>query len=97
MEFQGIVVTIVDTGRAGIQVEATAPTIEEAVQKALNDYEAIQPILPLMWADGRPVEGYARQVLVEALETYAQYLGQTPPAEVALMIGRLKASLGEAS
>ena len=91
----GISVDIIDT-YIGTTVTGAGATVEEAMQQALLQYESVQPVVPLQFADGRPVEGMSRQVLVEALETYQQYLGDTGTPEITLIIGRLKGALGEA-
>lgn len=66
---------------------------EDAFERARTAMERAMPIRALVWDDGSPVEGLARQILSEALEQFSSDLRADP--QVALMIGRLKGALGE--
>lgn len=74
-------------------VSAQGMSPEDALQAAIVKLDAALPIRALVWDDGSPVEGLARQILSEALEQFAGDLRADP--QVALMIGRLKGALGE--
>lgn len=90
-EFAGLVVSISDTA-TGLEVIGHGPTVDDALAAAKAKYDAAQ-VQGLVWQDGSPVDGLARQVLIEALEMLDQ-LAANPPT-VKLMIGRLKGALGE--
>ena len=90
-EFRGVVVTIAGTEPGAQTVIGQGPTVEAAVDSARAKWEAAH-VLPLMWADGQPVEGLAWQVLVEALELFETQVAASP--EIRAMVATMKRALG---
>ena len=83
--------TVQGTEPGAPEVIGVGPTIEAAIEAARAKWESMH-VLPLMWADGRPIEGMARQVLIEALELYEKQVGAD--AELRAMVTKLKFALG---
>jgi hypothetical protein len=82
-----------------ISVMGEGDTIEEAFATARAEWDRLwvlaqeqdATVLPLMWADGTPIEGLERLMLIEALDEYA---GQGNTAEVLEMVAKFKRALG---
>lgn len=79
-----------------IVLQTYAESFDAAIEALRVQYEAAQPIQPLVWGDGKPVEGVAKAVLAEALGFYQDYLAGNATPSQSLMIGRLLAGLGVA-
>lgn len=85
-----------DDRDSGLSISAKGDTLEEAIADAHQKYEAAQPIQILTWASGKPVEGLAREMLLDGLEMVeARLSGQGAAPVVMVMLGRLRASLGQ--
>lgn len=76
-EYRGVTVVIQGTEPGAVEVIGVGPTVQDAVGIALNKWAAAQ-VQPLVWADGRKIDGLARQVLVEALELYEVQAAMPP-------------------
>ena len=83
--------TIAGMEPGGPLVVARGATLEAAIESAREKW-ATEHVLPLMWADGTPVEGLARQVLIEALELFELQVGAS--AELKAMVATMKRALG---
>lgn len=88
-------ISVVDL-ESQITIHAEGETMDEAIQDAHQQYEAAQPIQILTWATGKPVDGLAREMLLDGLAMLEISLSSQGAAPVVMvMVGRLKASLGQ--
>ena len=90
-EMRGVMVTVQGAEPGSPEVTGVGPTIEAAIEAARAKWEA-EHVLPLMWADGRPVEGLARQVLIESLELFVMHASLEPGPRQ--MVGKIQRALG---
>ncbi len=90
-----VTITVIDR-TTDIEITAEGDTLPEAVESAVAQYEAAQPIQPLIWASGAQVDGLALALLLRGLDFVEDSaLGQGEPPAVLLMIGRLRGALGQ--
>ena len=86
-----MIVTVRGSEPGAEEFVGIGPTFEAASEIAVAKWNAAN-VLPLMWADGTPVEGLARQVLIEALELFELQVGASQ--ELKAMVAKVKRALG---